>query len=239
MDEKIIIKSERYNVKKFFTIMVIIGAVLSLTAFLIVFATNMSYYDECKATYSKHQKSGVCYTQSGRENDSCWDCTQIEAHPTKIGFALQPHSSEFDFIACLIPVTALALIGGLAYLWLHSYEMTVTDKRIFGKVAWGKRVDLPVDSVSAVATSSMKGIAVATSSGKITFKLIKNVDSIHKEVSRLIIDRQNKIKKDSPVIKQEIAPSNADELKKYKDLLDSGIITQEEFDAKKKQLLGL
>lgn len=31
----------------------------------------------------------------------------------------------------------------------------------------------------------------------------------------------------------------ADEIKKYKDLLDSGIITQEEFDAKKKQLLGL
>lgn len=33
--------------------------------------------------------------------------------------------------------------------------------------------------------------------------------------------------------------SSADELKKYKDLLDAGIITQEEFDAKKKQLLGL
>ncbi len=33
--------------------------------------------------------------------------------------------------------------------------------------------------------------------------------------------------------------STADELKKYKDLLDSGVITQEEFDAKKKQLLGL
>ncbi|MBQ4560082.1 MAG: SHOCT domain-containing protein [Tyzzerella sp.] len=28
-------------------------------------------------------------------------------------------------------------------------------------------------------------------------------------------------------------------LKKYKDLLDSGVITQEEFDAKKKQILGL
>lgn len=35
------------------------------------------------------------------------------------------------------------------------------------------------------------------------------------------------------------AVSSADELKKFKDLLDSGIITQEEFDAKKKQLLGL
>ena len=30
-----------------------------------------------------------------------------------------------------------------------------------------------------------------------------------------------------------------DELKKYKELLDSGVITQEEFDAKKKQILGL
>ena len=35
------------------------------------------------------------------------------------------------------------------------------------------------------------------------------------------------------------ALSTADELKKFKELLDAGIITQEEFDAKKKQLLGL
>ena len=35
------------------------------------------------------------------------------------------------------------------------------------------------------------------------------------------------------------ALSPADELKKFKELLDAGIITQEEFDAKKKQLLGL
>ena len=31
----------------------------------------------------------------------------------------------------------------------------------------------------------------------------------------------------------------ADEIKKFKELLDMGAITQEEFDAKKKQLLGL
>ena len=30
-----------------------------------------------------------------------------------------------------------------------------------------------------------------------------------------------------------------DELKKYKELLDGGVITREEFDAKKKQLLNL
>lgn len=36
-----------------------------------------------------------------------------------------------------------------------------------------------------------------------------------------------------------VAYSPADEIKKYKDLLDSGIITQEEFEVKKKELLNL
>lgn len=35
------------------------------------------------------------------------------------------------------------------------------------------------------------------------------------------------------------ATSPVDESKRYKELLDTGILTQEEFDAKKKQLLGL
>lgn len=41
----------------------------------------------------------------------------------------------------------------------------------------------------------------------------------------------------APVVRTQTG--TADELKKYKDLLDKGVITQEEFDAKKKQLLGL
>lgn len=44
-----------------------------------------------------------------------------------------------------------------------------------------------------------------------------------------------KVAKNAPVL----ASSPADELKKYKELLDMDVITQEEFDAKKKQLLGL
>ena len=42
-----------------------------------------------------------------------------------------------------------------------------------------------------------------------------------------------------PAVEQEIQKkqSRADELIKYKGLLDSGVLTQEEFDAKKKELL--
>ena len=49
-------------------------------------------------------------------------------------------------------------------------------------------------------------------------------------------DAASKADTTTTVIQQASA---ADELKKFKELLDMGIITQEEFDAKKKQLLGL
>lgn len=52
---------------------------------------------------------------------------------------------------------------------------------------------------------------------------------------------KNKIEeiKNAPVggVVQQVSP--AEELKKFKELLDDGIITQEEFDAKKKELLGI
>ena len=50
--------------------------------------------------------------------------------------------------------------------------------------------------------------------------------------------KEIKVAKNQGTIIQQAA-SSADELKKMKELLDMGIITQEEFDAKKKQLLGL
>ena len=55
--------------------------------------------------------------------------------------------------------------------------------------------------------------------------------------------RKNASVTESASVEVEVATTpqkeNIDELKKYKELLDQGIITQEEFDAKKKQLLGL
>ena len=130
------------------------------------------------------------------------------------------------------------LLGSLLYLWLHSYKLTVTDKRVFGQVAWGKRVDLPVDSVSTIASVSLlKGISVSTSSGKIKFLLMKNANEIYNILNNLLIERQQMKNETSSA--RESNSSVADELKKYKELLDGGIISEAEFEAKKKQLLGL
>lgn len=147
-------------------------------------------------------------------------------------------SSASEVGTSIVLVLAICVIAILLYLWLGKIEITVSDKRVFGKAAFGRRVDLPFDSISAVGTSFLKGVAVSTASGKISFLMIRNSDEIHKCVSDLLVGRQGK-QTETTVIKQEIPQSNADELKKYKDLLDNGVITQDEFDAKKKQLLGL
>ena len=110
-------------------------------------------------------------------------------------------------------------------------ELTVSDKRVSGKTSFGRKVDLPIDKISSVGTCIPKGITVETSSGKINFWLLVNREEVYQAISDLTKKRQ-----ESSVEQQN---NNIDDLKKLKDLLDNGVITQEEFDAKKKQLLGL
>lgn len=143
-------------------------------------------------------------------------------------------------LVSLIPFVLFFVIGLIVYCWLKSYEMVVTDKRVYGKVAWGKRVDLPLDSISATSTVRLfNGVSVATSSGRISFLAVKNSAEIFEKVNALLVERQKKQKETASSQSASPAVSSADELKKFKELLDMGVITQEEFDAKKKELLGL
>ena len=124
-------------------------------------------------------------------------------------------SVAFLFAVCGI------ILGGILYLLFGRNELTVTDKRVYGKAMFGKRVDL---------------ISISTSSGKISFLFIKNTDKFYEIINNLIIERQNKKNSNNTA---ENNPDCTEQLKKFKQLLDSGVITQEEFDAKKKQLLNL
>ena len=60
-------------------------------------------------------------------------------------------------------VLGLILLGFIVYWWLSKFELIVTNKRVYGKAAFNKRIDLPMDLVSAVGTSFLWGIDVGTS----------------------------------------------------------------------------
>lgn len=69
-----------------------------------------------------------------------------------------------------------------------------------------------------------------------------SVDGLYEQLKGLDSKESVYAKLDELVTQNEsssTAASVADELREYKKLLDEGIITQEEFDAKKKQLLGI
>lgn len=47
----------------------------------------------------------------------------------------------------------------------YKVQITVTNKRVYGCDATANRVDLPLDSITAVGTSLFSGLAVTTASG--------------------------------------------------------------------------
>lgn len=198
MEEKVIVKSELMNIKKFWNIMTTLGVIMAAIHLILRILSSIAY------------GLALIYAMS-----YIW----------------------YDLLVMAGCFFVMWGIGAIIYKMFSKTEMIVTDKRVYGTAKFGKRVDLPLDSISAVGTSAFKGIGVTTSSGAIKFRFIKNRDELHSEVSKLLIERQNK---STATISSNISSaSNADELKKYKELLDGGIISQEEFNAKKKQLLGL
>ena len=66
------------------------------------------------------------------------------------------------------------------------------------------------------------------------------VDGIRNKALELIEQHRSRKNTTQKVVPQSVLQVGAaDEVKKFKELLDLGVISQEEFDAKKKQLLGL
>ena len=220
MEDKILVTSQRYNIQKLLKTFLIVGAAGAVIFFLINLIGYWDYYDML-IDYGEYRLF-------------------LEGYDNGFSYGLATYFEDKLYIFSLLILAVISIIGIFAYGWLHSYELIVTDKRIYGKVAFGKRVDLPLDSVSATATiQALKGISVSTSSGKISFLAIKNAKEIYEVINNLLIKRQNEKKTPEVIIQDTVKTDEADQIKKYKDLLDSGVISQEEFDAKKKQLLSL
>ena len=234
--ENIIISSVKYtNLLKKITMIGIALAIVVACFGVIRFFTAQSEYI---AHANKHSRYGEW--SYGAEDHGCklcdkyvdWSKDDVNAHA--------PMKYAVDRAMLFLIIGAvIAIVVVLEKRILNSYELTITDKRIYGKVAFGKRVDLPIDSVSAISMRPfMKGVAVSTASGKISFLLLENANQIYESMNKLLIERQAQTRT-APVAEPVPSMSNADELKKFKELLDGGVITLEEFDAKKKQLLGL
>lgn len=82
-----------------------------------------------------------------------------------------------------------------------------------------------------------RGGLLAAAGDENTVTFVYSVNDKAQEIQSYLNQRIREFK--TGTISSSSTSSNADELRKYKSLLDDGIITQVEFDAKKKELLGL
>ena len=130
------------------------------------------------------------------------------------------------------------IVSGIIYLANRTCELQITENSVKGKTLFGKEVVLPLYMISAYSTRKLLStVSVATASGITKFSLIENYKEVGDVLSQLINQRQKNTQVDSAPASTN--SNSLDDLVRLKSLLDSGIITQEEFEAKKKQLLGL
>jgi predicted ABC-type sugar transport system permease subunit len=132
------------------------------------------------------------------------------------------------------------IIGLVMKINTEKCEITVTDNRIFGKLKGGADVDIPLNQITGIHACSFNGISVS-SIGKVSnFYLMSNREEIMKGISYLLANGKSQIAPTTPTV-HPASETMGDiaKIKQCKELLDTGVISQEEFEEKKKQILGL
>ena len=220
MDDKILIKSEvNATLKKILKWgPIVLFGVAALISICLSFEYEYEYYSFYSREYFTRHELG-------------WNLVFDFRDSTLIFFI-------WFVFACLSLLSSIIL--GIVYLANRNCELQITEKNVKGKTLFGKEVVLPLYMVSAYSTRSfLSVITIATASGFTKFSLIQNYKEIGDVLSKKINERQENTSTSQVETASYTQPNSMDDLKKLKELLDAGIITQEEFDAKKKQLLGL
>lgn len=97
------------------------------------------------------------------------------------------NSKKIVYITIIIICIIAFVCSLIAVLLSANTSLVVTDKRVYGTIALGKRVDIPLKAISSIGTGFLQSIIVSSSSSKICFYGIANYKEIHKEISNLIL----------------------------------------------------
>lgn len=124
-----------------------------------------------------------------------------------------------------------AIVGGVLLGGVGAVVGGVTGGKKSKSICNSLKIKITINDINN-PTVYIKFLSTATKKDSFTYRTLYNSAQEILSTLQLICNKQEENINVATM-------SNADEILKYKNLLDSNIITQEEFDAKKKQLLGL
>lgn len=126
-----------------------------------------------------------------------------------------------------------AAVGALAFGGTGAIVGAITGKKKTKSIIENLKIKINMNDLDAPVIY-INLITTKTKTSSLTYKMgIKQADSIVSSLDVLVKQYQN-IAPAEPVVS-----STTDEIRKFKALLDDGIINQDEFDAKKAELLNL
>lgn len=129
---------------------------------------------------------------------------------------------------CIYVVMLVLLVFTVIYLKDRGSGLTVTPEAVICQRKPGKTVQCLYPDIASVEKAGLGGVKLKGSGIAFKCLFLKNGDELQKAIQ----DRKMAVSRGG-------GSSNADSLGKFKELLDSGAISQEEYDAKKRELLNL
>ena len=183
-----------------------------------------------KAADKADESLGRVMREAGYE---CYKGSVYLRYTSLLDYSVAKMSSPYIISIGLIIVTLLFSVWVLV---VSKKSIIVdTDRIICTK---GKKIvkEFMIKDVKSAEVVALKGLCIRGNSIKYKIILLKNVNELREEIMKKISDFSAQISNEN---QSKIMPSTADELKKYKELLDMGAITQEEFELKKKEVLGI
>ena len=133
------------------------------------------------------------------------------------------------------------LIGGLIhfilYLTAKNNEIILTNYKITGVYKRYLSLNIPIDYVSSVSKGSLGSLCITCAGNNYKIYFVCNRDNFCSKLNELLNKRTQQAL--NSVAEKDNQQLDYDKIAQLKQMLDNGIITQEEFEQKKKQLLGL
>ena len=221
----------------------------------------MSLFDKAKEAAEKAKQTTKAYADKAKEAAKTYTDNlkeqeaknkQMAAVPMDERTKMRPEGVKYCLVNSLGKIldvyenkvvftstkSTSTIVTGLVF----GTSMTQGEKTIYFKDAIGVQYKPSSIADGYIQVETAAG-GVSTSSsqygGENSIQFSGKQSNEDAEIIVSYIRKQIENIKNAPVggVVQQLSP--AEELKKFKDLLELGVITQEEFDAKKKQLLGL
>lgn len=199
-------------------------------------------------------KSGLTYKTIG------WFDISFYYYNLESGYYSPYTGGSYIYEEAIIAVTVIFLLLCSIPLLLEAIQkrqrqntsLTISGSTVYGSYdsfLFKKSFDMPIEKVESITVSSNfadeirtgKTLELRSASGNIKLHFVQNAE----EIVDAKASTTEKIKKEEEIVSTnhdapQVTLSEADKieaLKKYKELKDQGIITEEEFETKKSQLL--